>query len=81
MCIAWYAEAAGWDPAAENAWGDAFGVFKNSVIMQGIAARYAMRVASSAKAKEMGEQMGPFGEFAWSLVRKCREGGREKARL
>ena len=80
-CIAWYAEAAGWDPAAENAWGDAFGVFKNSVIMQGIAARYAMRVASSAKAKETGEQMGPFGEFAWSLVQRCREESRGKAML
>lgn len=56
-------------------------MFKNSVIMQGIAARYAMRVASSTKAKETGEQMGPFGEFAWSLVVKCREGARGKARL
>lgn len=52
--------------------------------MQGIAARYALRQASSAKAKEYAVQMGPFGEFAAGLVRalvKGRGGGVEKARL
>ena len=80
-CIAWYATAAGWDPAAESAWGDAFGVFRNSVIMQGIAARFALRQASSAKAKEYAVQMEPFGEFAWGLVQACKQGDREKSRL
>ena len=82
-CMTWYAETAGWDPRPEMAWGDAFGVFRNSVIMQGIAARYALRQASSAKAHEYALQMGPFGEFAWWLVGKCIEGvGRkEKAKL
>ena len=74
-CMAWYAETAGWDPRAESAWGDAFGTFRNSVIMQGIAARYAVRQASSTKAKEHGREMGPFGEFAWGLVRACNNGG------
>ncbi|KAL8953283.1 MAG: hypothetical protein Q9222_000849 [Ikaeria aurantiellina] len=68
QCIDWYAEVAGWDPAPEAGWGDAFGVFRNSVIMQGIAARHAMRQASSARAEEYAVQMGPFGEFAWGLV-------------
>ncbi|KAL9121128.1 MAG: hypothetical protein Q9187_002310 [Circinaria calcarea] len=84
QCIAWYAETAGWDPSAESLWGDAFGVFKNSVIMQGIAARYALRQASSAKAREYGEQMRPFGEFAAGLVKALTQrgqGGGEKAKL
>ena len=80
-CIAWYAEAAGWDPTAESAWGDAFGVFRNCVIMQGIAARFALRQASSAKAKEYAVQMAPFGEFARGLLQACRQGGMHKARL
>lgn len=73
QCIAWYAQVAGWDPSPESGWGDAFGVFRNSVIMQGIAARYATRQASSARAEEYAVQMKPFGEFAWRLVVKLQE--------
>ena len=81
-CIEWYAEAAGWDPYEESQWGDSFGVFRNSVIMQGIAARYALRQASSEKAQEYAAQMGPFGEFAWTLVQQLQEGAfSEKAKL
>ncbi|MCJ1283733.1 hypothetical protein MMC26_003064 [Xylographa opegraphella] len=89
-CIAIYAEAAGWDPRPkrkndtdESLWGDAFGVFRNSVIMQGIAARYALRQASSAQAQEIGALMRPFGEAAWALVDICKGGtsNRYKARL
>ena len=68
-CIACYAEAAGWGPTtSESKWGDAFGVFRNSVIVQGIAARLALRQASSAKAQEHAVHLNPFGEFAWKLV-------------
>ena len=49
--------------------------------MQGIAARYARRQASSAKAKEYAVEMGPFGEFAWSLVEGLVRGKEERARL
>ncbi|MCJ1306405.1 hypothetical protein MMC25_000047 [Agyrium rufum] len=66
--LQWYSEAVAWNVTAEeSAWGDAFGVFRNSVIMQGIAARWARRQASSEKAKEYGELMGPFGEVCWRL--------------
>lgn len=47
--------------------------------MQGIAARYALRQASSAKAKEHGEKMEPFGEFCFELMREARR-EREKDR-
>ena len=45
--------------------------------MQGIAARYAVRQASSAKARDYGVQMGPFGEFAWELVRALMDRDRD----
>lgn len=81
-CIEWYCETAGWNPFDESRWGDAFGVFRNSVIMQGIAARYALRQASSERAQEYAAQMGPFGDFAWSLVRRLQEEATtEKAKL
>ncbi|KAL8842681.1 MAG: hypothetical protein Q9170_000456 [Blastenia crenularia] len=73
QCIDWYADVAGWDPNSETGWGDAFGAFRNSVIMQGIAARYATRQASSARAEEYAVQMKPFGEFAWGLVRRLEQ--------
>lgn len=79
QCISWYAEIAGWDPSSERGWGDAFGVFRNSIIMQGIAARYALRQASSEKAKENGMLMGPFGEFVWGLVARLKD--KEKPKL
>ncbi|KAL8765905.1 MAG: hypothetical protein Q9209_007148 [Squamulea sp. 1 TL-2023] len=80
-CIQWYAEVAGWDPTTETGWGDAFGVFRNTVIMQGIAARYALRQASSARAKEYAVQMKPFGEFAWGLVSKLEQQTRYASKL
>ena len=78
QCMSWYTSIAGWDPAPESKWGDAFGVFRNSVIMQGIAARYALRQASSAKAKEHAVKMGPFGEFAWSLAVEAEKEGKAR---
>ena len=73
QCITWYHELAGWDPRSEVQWSDAFGVFRNGVVMQGIAARYAVRQASSEKAKQHGEKMGPYGDFAWGLVASLKE--------
>ena len=69
-CSSWYTEVAGWDPARELEWGDVFATFRNGVIMQGIAARYAQRQASSEKAKEIGELMGPYGAFTWGLIER-----------
>jgi aminoglycoside phosphotransferase (APT) family kinase protein len=66
--IAWYREVAGWDPVPDMSWGDAFGVYRGTIIMHGIAARYAMRVASSAKAKDYAAQLKPYAEVAWTLI-------------
>lgn len=36
--------------------------------MQGIAARVALRQATSEKAEEYGGKTGAYGDFAWGLV-------------
>ena len=82
-CIKWYRETAGWDPMVDMTWGEAFAIYRGAIIMQGIAARYATRQASSARAMEYGEAMKPFGLVAWDLVEACRRQGRvsDKAKL
>lgn len=82
QCISWYREVAGWDPSSDILWGEAFGVYRNSIIMQGIAARQALRQASSAKAAEYANSFKPFGEVAWILAQASRsQDGRKKAKL
>lgn len=78
--VQWYTEESGYDIAKDLVWGIAFGGFRGSVIMQGIAARYALRQASSASAMEYGSQMVPYGKWAWSCVEKLKESS-GKARL
>ncbi|KAL9088971.1 MAG: hypothetical protein Q9159_002774 [Coniocarpon cinnabarinum] len=74
QCVEWYAEEAGWDFAdAEIAWGEAFNAFKGTIIMQGIAARYAVRQASSERAIEYGKAMPLYGQVAWSLVQEAQD--------
>ncbi len=82
QCVRWYAEAAGWDPARDLGWGNAFGGFRGAVIMQGIAARYALRQASGKTAKVYAAQMAPYGEWAWGMVANLKKKKEvEKARL
>lgn len=61
-------------------WAVSFGVFRNGVIVQGIAARYALRQASSEKASEYGGKIGVFGDLAWGLV-TTRLAGEQHAKL
>lgn len=67
-CIQWYQDVAGYDPRPDMIWGEAFGIYRGCVIVQGIAARYALRQASSTRAKEYGEHMKPYAELAWELI-------------
>jgi len=81
QCVSWYAEVSEYSPSTQElAWGDAFSLYKLCVIMQGIAARYATRQASSAKAKEQGAKFRPMGEVTWELVERCMAEG-ERARI
>jgi hypothetical protein len=73
---------AGWDPAPELAWSTAFAMWRDSVIFQGIASRYAVRQASSLKAKKVGQEMEPVAEICWDMVQRAKvEGKQEKAKL
>ena len=80
-CVRWYSEVAGWNPSADLMWGDAFHGFRGSVIMQGIAARYAMRQASSAQAKDYADRMNPFAMLAWKKVESMLDNARGSAKL
>jgi aminoglycoside phosphotransferase (APT) family kinase protein len=68
--VAWYTEVAGYDPSPDISWGEAFSIYKGTIIIQGIAARYAMRVASSARAKEYAAQLKPHAEVGWMMIER-----------
>lgn len=68
QAIEWYGQSAGWDPKVDIPWGTAFMMFRNCIIFQGIAARYAVRQASSAEAKKVGMEMFPMAEICRGLV-------------
>lgn len=84
-----YATAAGlgsgsWEGMEHDLkWTQAFATFRLSAICQGIAARQAVRQATSAKAQEHGNARGPVAELAWDLVQESRGGGgkAQKARM
>jgi aminoglycoside phosphotransferase (APT) family kinase protein len=75
QCVSWYREVAGWDPEPELPWSTAFAMWRDSIIFQGIASRYAVRQASSEQARQVGEEMGPAAGIAWSLVERARDVG------
>ncbi|KIW62653.1 hypothetical protein PV04_10810 [Phialophora macrospora] len=81
QAVQWYAEASGYNPELELAWGNAFGGFRGAVIMQGIAARYARRQASGVTAKNYAAQMPLYADWAFGLVQKLIETSDGKAKL
>ncbi|KAI9171263.1 Acyl-CoA dehydrogenase family member 10 [Paramyrothecium foliicola] len=70
--VAWYTDVSGYNPQAEISWGMAFCLFKLAAICQGIAARYAVRQASSEKAKQHATTRGPLAEVAWKLAQEAK---------
>ncbi|KOS18653.1 Acyl-CoA dehydrogenase family member 10 [Escovopsis weberi] len=79
--LGWYAEVAGYDPRPDMPWGAAFTVFRLAVVVQGIAARYAARQASSANAKEWSAKRNSLGKLAWALAQDAMAARGDKARL
>lgn len=79
--VKWYAEVAGWDPSPDLTWGVSFGFFRATCIYQGIAARWAVRQASSAKAKDHALSRHPMGRLAWHHVQKAQGELKDKAKL
>ncbi|KAH7121045.1 kinase-like domain-containing protein [Dendryphion nanum] len=81
QCIAWYKEVAGWDPSKELKWSVAFAMWRDSIIFQGIASRYAVRQASSEEAKKVGQEMVPAAEICWELVKRAKDGQKVRGKL
>jgi len=79
--VRWYAEVSGYDPSPDLTWGTAFGFFRASAICQGIAARWAVRQASSGKAKENAAQRHPMSRLAWKHLQAARKIAKDKAKL
>ncbi|KIW89143.1 uncharacterized protein Z519_09995 [Cladophialophora bantiana CBS 173.52] len=72
QCLEWYREeAGGWDPTGEMAWADAFAMFRTSVMIQGIAARWAVRQASGegSSAGTLALERFPYARAALKMVR------------
>lgn len=68
-CVKWYQQDVGFEVTEKDlAWATAFALFRDSIIFQGIAARYALRQASSAQAQSYGNERAPFAEMAWEKV-------------
>ncbi|SMQ49046.1 unnamed protein product [Zymoseptoria tritici ST99CH_3D7] len=81
-CIAWYQSDVGFTVSEKDvAWATAFALFRDSIIFQGIAARYAMRQASSGQAQKYGGERGVFAEMAWGKVLEAKEKDRAGAKL
>ncbi|KAL4937887.1 hypothetical protein BDV06DRAFT_232251 [Aspergillus oleicola] len=81
QCVTWYAREAGWDPAPELRWAEAFCLFRLNIIYQGIAARYAARQATGGKARELGQAMYPSAELAKQVIRDIESGKAGISRL
>lgn len=80
--IQWYCETSGVEiPPKELTWAAGFQLFRDCVIFQGIAARYAVRQASSERAMTYGAEMGPFAEMAWKMVEETKEKEGSQAKL
>jgi aminoglycoside phosphotransferase (APT) family kinase protein len=72
QCVEWYRTDSGFAVSPQDlAWATAFALFRDSIIFQGIAARYAARQASSASAKEYGEERVPFARMARDKVHEA----------
>ena len=81
QAVQWYAETAGSEISdKEFTWAASFAIFRDSIIFQGIAARYAVRQASNEKAKQYGAEMKPFAEMAWKMVQdaKAKQGSQSE---
>lgn len=70
--VGWYREISGYDPEPELNWGMSFSLWKLAGVLQGIAARYAVRQASSEKAQKHAMMRGSLADFAWALAQDAK---------
>ncbi|GBE80739.1 kinase-like domain-containing protein [Sparassis latifolia] len=62
-------------PIKEMGFARSWMLFRTAVILQGIAARYALRQASSERASFMGDMFPIIGKFAWDALREAEDSG------
>lgn len=62
-----------WPSERERRWGEAFGLFRNCVILHGIAARLTVGQASSGRAAEYAARLPGFAEVCWGSCRDIEE--------
>ena len=79
--IPWVSAAEARERERELRWGQAFNIFRQSAICQGIAARQAARQASSERAKGYADARAPLAEYAWQLIEEVQELEAKKPRL
>lgn len=80
--VEWYCETAGFQiPDDELTWAASFALFRDSIIFQGIAARFATGQATSEKAKAYGDEMKPFAEMSWKMVLEAKAKQESQAKL
>ncbi|KAF2206241.1 hypothetical protein CERZMDRAFT_91995 [Cercospora zeae-maydis SCOH1-5] len=73
-CVEWYRQDTGFDISQQDlAWATAFALFRDSIIFQGIAARYATRQASSASAKQYADERSPFAEMGYQKMLEAKK--------
>ncbi|PIA98344.1 putative acyl-CoA dehydrogenase IBR3 [Cercospora beticola] len=81
-CVEWYRQDTGFEITQKDlAWATAFALFRDSIIFQGIAARYATRQASSASAKQYAEEREPFAEMAYQKLLEAKNKLNSKSKL
>jgi len=76
QCLEWYREAAALDIAHhEIRWADAFAIFRTAVMIQGIAARHAVRQASGEgqSAAALAQERFPYARAALEMVREFKD--------
>ncbi|KAJ5472364.1 Phosphotransferase enzyme family domain protein [Penicillium desertorum] len=79
-CIRWYAGVNGWDPTTNLPWGDAFFMlFRTTVFVQSITARYARRQASKAQEKYVGREV-QYAADTWRQLQQVKEMKQQSSR-
>ncbi|CAD6504179.1 BgTH12-05913 [Blumeria graminis f. sp. triticale] len=66
--IKYFTTLTGWDPTPDLMWGVAFGRFRTTVILQGIASRYLLGQATSLLAQENARARHVVADITWEQI-------------
>lgn len=77
-CVQWYAEASGWDPTPDLPWGKVFYMFRTTVMVQSVTARYARRQISKPQAKYVRKEI-RYATDTWERLKQVKAIQRQNA--